>query len=445
MLQLPQSVGIALELLEAQGHVAYAVGGCVRDSLLGRTPKDWDVATSALPHQVLGVFSAYRTIETGLQHGTVTVILGDMPIEITTFRVDGPYLDSRHPQAVAFTHSLRADLARRDFTINAMAYHPKEGVIDYFEGIQDLECRLIRCVGDPDDRFEEDALRIARALRFSAVLGFSIEQATGAALRRQAHRLSHIAAERIQTELVKLLCAPDPVEVLLEYSPVLGQIIPELLPTMGFEQNNDHHIYPVYEHMVHSVPHVPPQPHLRLAMFLHDIGKPECYTVDEQGIGHFYGHMEAGERIVHRILSRLRVDGDTLHRVCLLIRYHDVRIPPDRRALRRWVNRIGMQALKDLLFIKTGDCMAQNPDRRSRLKDLETLRSILMQIEAEGLCCTRAQLAINGNDLAALGLPPGRETGRVLGLLLDEVIAETLTNQREALLQRASELISKSV
>ena len=291
---LPAQVNTALARLHDAGYEAYIVGGCVRDRIMGREPKDYDITTSALPEQTAAVFAGERIIETGMKHGTVTVLLDGEPLEITTFRIDGTYSDSRHPDAVTFTPSLREDLARRDFTMNAMAYSSETGLVDPFGGQADIAAKYIRCVGDPDLRFREDALRILRALRFSSVLGFPIEPETDGAARYLCLLLKKISAERVFSELKQLLCGPDVRRVLLDYAGVLGAVLPEILPMQGFDQRNPHHCYDILEHTAAAVEAMPPEPALRLAALLHDVGKPECFFTDEDGVGHFYGHPKAG-------------------------------------------------------------------------------------------------------------------------------------------------------
>lgn len=317
MIAIPQNVLDILRALNERGHEAYVVGGCVRDSLLGRTPTDWDVTTSALPEETAGIFDAlggYTVAKTGLAHGTLTIIKEHCPVEITTYRVDGAYSDARHPDAVRFTRSLREDLSRRDFTINAMAYHPDVGLVDYFSGRADLEARRICCVGDPDKRFGEDALRILRALRFASVLEFSLEKMTGESLHRQAFLLRQIAAERIAAEMNKLLCGPATFPVLMEYPDVFEVILPELSPMRDHPQYNAYHKYDIYEHTMRAVQAAPPLSVLRWVLLLHDSGKPSCFTRDAEGVGHFYGHPAVSAQITGEVLRRMKLDTATIER-----------------------------------------------------------------------------------------------------------------------------------
>ena len=320
---IPSYARTALDRLTAAGHEAWLVGGCVRDLLLGRTPGDYDITTAALPEETEGVFAGEQLIETGLRHGTVTVVLEGCPLEITTYRVDGTYADARHPDQVTFTRSLREDAARRDFTVNAMAYHPDRGLWDGFGGRADLEKGLLRCVGDPETRFREDALRILRAVRFASVLGFTLEPATAEAARRTAPLLGQIAPERLSAELTKLLCGPGAGTVLGEYPDILGALIPELGPMVGFDQRNLHHCHDLLTHTAAAVDNIPPDPALRLAMLLHDVGKPETFSLGEDGQGHFYGHAKRSVELADAILRRLRYPNHLREKAVTLIRFHD--------------------------------------------------------------------------------------------------------------------------
>ena len=329
-MQIPKEAALALHTLQSNGHLAFVVGGCVRDSLLGRTPNDWDVTTSALPEEVADCFRNFRVIETGLQHGTLTVLVDGTPIEITTFRNDGIYLDHRHPVGVTFSNTVEDDLARRDFTVNAMAYHPERGLVDLFGGREDLKNRVIRCVGDPVTRFREDGLRILRAIRFASVLGFSLDEKTKAAVRSEKSLLEFIAPERIREEFCKLLCGVNAENVIREYVDVIGQFLPELLACRGFEQNTKYHCYDVLEHTLCALSHASNDLFVRLAVLLHDIGKPLCYTEDENG-GHFKGHGPVGTAMTEQILRRLRFDNRTVEIVSRLVERHDRITPPRKR------------------------------------------------------------------------------------------------------------------
>ena len=437
MIRLPEPVLAALARLEDAGWSAYAVGGCVRDLLRGTEPGDYDIATDAPPEETERVFAAERVIETGLKHGTVTVLLSGMPLEITTFRVDGTYSDSRRPDAVRFTSSLREDLARRDFTVNAIAFHPAEGIIDPFSGREDLAARMIRCVGDPDARLREDALRILRALRFAAVLGYEIEPATDAALRRNRDLLVKISAERVQIELCKLICGVNARRILMDYPDVLGVVLPEFLPMRGFDQHNVHHIYDVLQHTAVTVEHAPATPALRLAALLHDIGKPDCFTLDEAGVGHFYGHPERSAEIADAILRRLRFDNATRERVVTLVRWHDRPIVQTERAVRRALNQLGPEVFFELLALKRADNLAQSPDYRGRQAEYDALERIAREILERRECFSLRDLAVKGDDLAALGFPKTKRLGETLRYLLDAVIDGEAPNEKDALLALA--------
>ena len=373
---LPRKVEDIIDRIQAAGHEAYAVGGCVRDSVLGKEPDDWDITTSAKPEEIKKLFD--RTIDTGIQHGTVTVMLGKEGFEVTTYRIDGKYEDSRHPKDVTFTINLKEDLRRRDFTINAMAYNPKDGLIDLYEGMQDIERGLIRCVGDAKERFTEDALRMMRAVRFSAQLGYTIEEKTKAAVRELAPSIRNISAERIQTELVKLMVSAHPDYLRTAYETgITGQILPEFDVCMKTEQNNPHHCYSVGEHILHTLSYVEANKALRLAMLLHDIGKPSTLTVDEEGITHNHGHADAGEKMAAAILKRLKFDNDTIDKVRRLVRYHDLKIENNAKSVRRAVNYIGEDIFPLLFSVKYADIMAQSAYlREEKLSELEKLKSV---------------------------------------------------------------------
>lgn len=428
----------ALTLLRAAGYEAWIVGGCVRDALLGRTPQDYDLTTSALPQETKAVFSGFRVIETGATHGTITVLMDGEPLEITTYRVDGGYSDARHPDCVTFTRSLREDAARRDFTINAMAFSPQEGLRDFFGGQEDLKGKVIRCVGEPDRRFQEDALRILRALRFAAQLDFSLEGETEAAARRQAHLLEKISAERLSAELGKLLCGPAAGRVLTAYYDILGRVIPELLPMAGFDQRNVHHCYDVLTHTAVAVDHVPPKLHLRLAMLLHDVGKPACFSLGEDGQGHFYGHAHKSMELAQDVLHRLRFPNALTERVVTLIRYHDSVLPEDPRLVARWLGKLGEEAFFDLLAIQRGDTAALNPLFCTRKSGFDALEMIAKDVLSQKTCLSLRDLAVDGHDLLALGYR-GRVIGQALNLLLEEVLEGRIPNEKAELLRYLTE------
>ncbi len=437
---IPPKAAAVLGRLNESGYEAYLVGGCVRDSLLGGAPGDWDVATSAEPEETKRALSGFRVIETGLKHGTVTVLSDGMPVEVTTFRVDGDYSDGRHPDRVSFTKSLAEDLSRRDFTVNALAYSAAQGVVDLFGGLEDLAQKRIRCVGDPDLRFAEDGLRILRALRFSSVLGFSVEAGTAESLVKNRALLDCIARERIQAEFTKLLCGQNAGKVLRRFREVIAQFIPELVPCFDFQQRNPHHIYDVWEHTLHCVDAVEPAPVLRLTMLLHDIGKPECFTLDKNGVGHFYGHASKSADAAQAILTRLRYDKKTTAAVEALVRLHDLPMSPEPAVMRRRLNRFGADRLRMLLRVAAADVKAKAPEENRRLKMLESCCRELNDILKQNECFSLDQLAVNGSDLLKIGIAEGPEIGRTLQSLLSAVIAGKCENSREALLRCAKKL-----
>lgn len=424
----------ALEMLQEAGHEAWIVGGCVRDFLLGIPPKDYDITTSALPEETKSVFQGVPVIETGIRHGTVTVVLEGEPLEITTYRVDGGYSDARHPDQVTFTRSLGEDAARRDFTMNAMAYNPREGLRDFFGGQKDVQCAQIRAVGDPMIRFQEDALRILRGLRFAAVLGFSLEPETEQAARRQAGLLKRISAERISGELSKLLLGKGAGLVLQTYPDILGQVIPELLPMVGFDQHSRYHCFDLLGHTARAVDGVPPVLPLRLAALLHDVGKPPCFSLDADGQGHFYGHARQSADMARDILTRLRFPKSVCQRTETLVHYHDSVIEEDPRLVKRWLNRLGEEAFFDLLCLQRGDTGALAPAYRDRTTRLDRLETLARDILAQSPCLTVRDLALRGQDLLDLGLR-GPEIGRAQNLLLEGVLEGIVENEKQALVQ----------
>ncbi len=434
---MPDAVRMLIGRLLAAGHSAYAVGGCVRDSLLGHAPSDWDITTSATPDQMKACFSDLRVIETGLAHGTLTVLVDAQPYEITTFRKDGDYQDHRRPDSVRFVGELREDLARRDFTVNAMALPADGRLIDLFGGQADLRNGIIRCVGDPLRRFEEDALRILRALRFASQLEFAIEPFTAAAMREKRALLDCVSAERVFAELKRLLCGPGVLAVLDGYPDLLGQVLPEILPAVGLQQHNPHHDSDVWEHTARAVASIEPTPALRLTMLLHDLGKPQCFMQDEQNTGHFFGHAKCSERMADDVLSRLKSDNATRERVLTLIRVHDLRPEPDPKWIRRRLNQLGEQGLRDLLKVQRADTLAHSPLLRE--EKLSILARCEAQLEREiqaRSCFSLKDLAVNGRDMMELGLS-GAGIGQALNALLEQVMDERIPNERPALVEAA--------
>lgn len=434
-MEIPAYVRSILETLNAAGREAWCVGGCVRDTLLGRRPEDWDVTTGALPEETLALFGR-RAIPTGLRHGTVTVRSEGCRVEVTTYRIDGDYHDRRRPDSVTFTRSLEEDLARRDFTVNAMAMGLSGEIRDPFGGQADLLAGVLRCVGDPDRRFGEDALRILRGLRFAAVLGFSVDPAAGESIRRNRALLREIAVERIQVEMSKLLCGRCGAEVLRGYPEVFGVFWPELLPMVGFDQRNPHHIYDVWEHTLHAVEAVPGEAALRYAALLHDIGKPRCFHLDEAGVGHFYGHGAISRELADRMLRRLKCSTEFRETVVRLVDWHDREIPRTDKSIRRALRILGEADLRRLIALKRADNLAQAPAYRDRQRELDKAEEILERLLAEGACFSLRQLAVDGRDMMRLGLT-GPAIGQTLNALLDAVVNGETPNEREALLTAA--------
>ncbi len=441
MITLPKDVAEIIHILEEAGYEAYAVGGCVRDSILGRCPNDWDITTNALPQQVKDLFS--HTIDTGLQHGTVTVMKHHVGYEVTTYRIDGEYEDSRHPKSVTFTADLVEDLMRRDFTINAMAYNDRTGIVDAFGGMKDLENKVIRAVGDPKQRFTEDALRIMRAVRFAAQLGYEIEEKTKEAIGEMAQTLKKISAERIQVELVKLVTSDHPEHMRLLYETgITSVILPQFDRMMEMEQNNPHHCFNVGEHTIKAMQEIKPDKVLRLTMLFHDMGKPDTKTTDVDGIDHFHGHAVYSEQHAESVLKQLKFDNDTIYKVKKLTYWHDYKTAPGKKGVRRALNKIGEELFLLLLEVKRADTMAQSAYKREeKLKALEQLAQIYSQVKEEGECFTLKDLAVTGQDLIALGMKPGPQLGEQLGRLLEIVLDDPEKNEKEILLSIAAKSI----
>ena len=441
MIQIPEHALTVVERLERYGYEAYVVGGCVRDSLLGRSPKDWDVCTNALPEDVLRVFKRFHVIKTGLQHGTVTVMVSHQPVEVTTFRIDGAYTDNRHPDSVNFVSRVEEDLARRDFTINAMAYNPTRGLVDAFGGQEDLRAGIIRCVGEPDARFNEDGLRILRALRFAARYNFGIETETAFSIHRNRHLLENVSVERIFAELKGILVGEGVLGMMQAFPDVFAVIIPELAPAIGFDQRNPHHCYDVWTHIAHAVQAGPADEVLRLALLLHDIAKPATYTLGEDGKGHFYDHGQVGADMARDILLHLKSDTATLQNVVTLVLEHDRVLPTTAPGMRRLIGKLGIGTLQQLLSIKQADMSAQSThEREQKQATLREARLLLEDVLDEAPAFTVSDLAITGRDLIALGVKPGPAMGSILKTLLSEVQDELLPNTPGALSARAREL-----
>ncbi len=444
-IELPEQVNIIISTLNRAGFEAYAVGGCVRDSMMGREPDDWDITTDASPAQVKKLFR--RTVDTGIQHGTVTVMLDKNGYEVTTYRIDGEYEDNRHPKQVTFTKSLEEDLKRRDFTVNAMAYHPEEGLVDLFDGIGDMEKKCIRCVGDPGERFSEDALRIMRGVRFSAQFGYAIEENTRQAALELAGNLENVSAERIRVELVKLLLSPNPDYLRTAYELGITKIVlPEFDVCMVTPQNNPHHCYNVGEHTLESLRQIRADKVLRLTMLLHDIGKPLTRTTDESGKDHFKKHPGESARLARKILQRLKFDNHTLHRVCRLVEYHDwaIDLKEDVKiaSVRRLIAKIGEDAFPEMFEVNRADMLAQSDYIRDvKIKKQERLEALYWEIQENRQCLALKDLAVNGSDLLEKGLKPGKELGEILQKMLADVLEDPGHNEKEYLLHHLNQYL----
>lgn len=432
---LPENAALCIRMLEAAGHEAYAVGGCVRDSLLGLTPHDYDLCTNALPGEICRVFGAYPLIRNGEKHGTVGVVMDGQVYEITTFRTEGDYTDNRHPGWVRFVPDIRQDLARRDFTVNAMAYSPKTGYVDPWGGQQDLRDRVLRAVGDPDLRFTEDSLRILRGVRFAVRYGLTPEPETLEAMTRLAPLMDNLARERVFDELCKLLILVT-AQDLLRFAPILAQAIPELAPTIGFDQRTHHHAYDVYTHTAHVVAQTPPNLPLRWAALLHDIGKPRAFSLDESGTGHFKGHAQIGADMADQILLRLKAPTALRQQVVFLVEKHMLPPEPDKKVLRRRLGKHGQEAVCDLLALQRADLRGKGTGLTEdpAFRQVEVL---LEEISREDACLTVRDLAVTGNDILALGIPAGPRVGAVLEQLLEQVQDEIIPNEKSALLSQA--------
>ena len=439
---LPRKVIMIINNLRLHGYEAYAVGGCVRDSILAKRPEDWDITTSARPEEIKKLFR--RTVDTGIEHGTVTVLIGKDAFEVTTYRIDGAYEDSRHPKEVRFTNRLEEDLRRRDFTINAMAYNDEVRLVDVFGGMRDLNHHLIRCVGDARERFSEDALRILRAVRFSAQLDFPIEEETAEAIKELAPTLENISAERIQAELVKLLVSAHPERIQDAYELGITKIIlPEWDAMVGVEQNTPHHKYDVAQHTLHALKSVKRDKILRLTMLFHDMGKPSVKTTDENGCDHFKRHALVSEEIARKVMHRLKFDNDTIKKVSRLVCYHDYRMAATPKNVRRAMNRIGVELFPYYLAVRMADAKAQSPyKRREKIENIIAIREIYQEILLNKEFITLRQLAVSGRELMDLGMQPGRELGSMLSELLEYVIDDPARNEKEILCSYVKEKLN---
>ncbi len=434
-IELPKNVESIISQIEEAGFEAYAVGGCIRDSLLQREPNDWDITTSAKPQDIKNIFR--RTIDTGIQHGTVTVMIGDEGYEITTYRIDGEYEDGRHPKEVSFTASLEEDLKRRDFTINALAYNESRGLVDLFDGIGDMERKVIRCVGEAKQRFTEDALRIMRAVRFAGQLGYEIEEKTYKAMKELAPNLKKISAERIQVELVKLLVSPHPELLKCAYEAgITKEFMPEFDKCMETTQNHPHHCYGVGDHIIHTVMSIEPTKELRLAALFHDIGKPVVKTVDEEGIDHFYGHPQLSAKMAQDILKRLKFDNDTIKIVSKLVEFHDYKFVESLKGMRRGITKIGEEAFPQIFEIKRADMLAQSMYQRTEKEEaLKNAKELYQEVLDRNDCLSLKDLAVTGYDLMEAGVPKGKELGESLNYLLSIVLDAPEKNEKKILIE----------
>jgi len=435
-IEIPSKAKVIINILKSNGYEAYVVGGCVRDSLLNRQPNDWDITTNCLPEDMLHIFKAtHKTIPTGLKHGTVTLIDDGIPFEVTTFRLDGEYSDNRRPDNVIFTSSLKEDLSRRDFTINAIAYNDDAGLVDYFGGLEDLQNRIIRCVGDAEARFNEDALRMLRAIRFSAQLGFQMHKDIDIALLKLSDNIKNISIERIREEFNKILLSNSDKITDLNFYGLLKHFISEYEVCENTNQNNPYHVFSVGKHILCSMNNIENNLTLKLTMFFHDIGKPQCLTTDSKGVDHFYNHGEASTLLAEKILKRMKYDNKTIDNVVVLVKYHDYEIK-HRKQIKRLLNIIGEESLRDLLKVKEADIKAQN------LQFYEASHTELIKAEAEideiisqQQCFTLKDLKINGADLIQMGISPGKEIGTILNKLLELVLDNADLNDREKLVK----------
>lgn len=437
---IPDVVNDIIKKLNSVNYEAYVVGGAVRDSLMNKVPHDWDICTSALPEEIMEVFKDEEIIPTGLQHGTVTLIIDKTPYEITTFREDGEYSDSRHPDSVEFTTDIVKDLSRRDFTINAMAYHPEQGLIDPFNGYKDIQRKIIQTVGKAEKRFKEDPLRVLRAIRFSLKMKFAIHYNTIFGIGNCYSLLKNISKERITSEINQMLIYPNFYKMFSRHEDVFSFIIPELTNCIMFNQNNPYHIYNVYDHIACSLSYAPDDLITKLALLFHDIGKPQCKHFDDFGVGHFHGHAKISAEIADNRLKELKYDNETRKKVVELVSYHDVTFvyteKEIKKCVKRWLNKIGEEQFRRLLDVRLADVLAQSPEYAlNRINNIYKLLNALEEVLEEKDCFTLKDLEINGNDLISIGIKQGKEIGNILNTLLDKVINEELENKKEVLFE----------
>lgn len=438
-MELPFQICEILERLERAGFRAFTVGGCVRDHLMNMPPHDFDITTSAAPRETENVFADCRVIETGIKHGTVTVLYKGISTEITTFRVDGGYSDGRHPDSVSFSQNVEDDLSRRDFTMNGIAYNPKTGYVDPFGGMRDIEAGIIRCIGDPDKRFGEDALRVVRALRFSSTLGFPIEEKTARAMELHVKDLRKVSAERVFAELKRLICGKDVKRVMLEFPGIFAAMLPPLAAAVDYDQGSKYHNSTLYEHTARAVEAAPPTVEMRLAMLLHDIGKPACRTVGEDGECHYYGHGERSAEMSEQLLRALKCDNALRERVVEIVRYHDIPVETSRKYIKRRLAKHGAEVFADIMNAHIADDSAKQDFCRERIPKAREALAISEEISAQTPCLSVKSLAVSGNDLKDI-VPPSPLMGKILSELLAEVVDEKLPNEKNALLERAAEI-----
>lgn len=440
-MEIPFQIEELLRRVENAGYKAYLVGGCVRDSLMGVQPHDFDIAVSSVPKETERIFADCRVIETGIKHGTVTVLYKGLSIEMTTFRTDGEYKDGRHPESVTFSEDIEDDLSRRDFTINGMAYGLESGLVDPFGGRNDLNAGIIRCIGDPDKRFSEDALRILRALRFSARLGFRIEEHTKLAMLRHKSDLKKVSAERVFSELKQIICGYHIKPVMLEYHEIFSEILPPLAVQVGYDQNSRYHNSTLYEHTARAVEAAPAEPLLRLVMLFHDMGKPQCRTVDENGQGHYKSHADASVKIADELLRGFKCDNSTRMMICEVVKYHDIPIDTSRKYIKRMISRIGYEVFRNVMLAHMADDSAKADFVLARLDIEREILETAKAIEDEKPCLTVKELAVSGRDLGRF-IPPSPRMGAILKQLLSEVVDEKLPNEKTALIERAEQLLN---
>ncbi|MBQ8029200.1 MAG: CCA tRNA nucleotidyltransferase [Clostridia bacterium] len=433
MIELTSQAEKALELLENSGFEAFVVGGFVRDCVMQRHCNDVDITTNAFPEEIKECFSSFKTIDTGIKHGTVTVLIDEIPIEITTYRSDGVYSDNRHPESISFCKSLKEDVSRRDFTINALAYSRKAGIVDYFGGVKDIENKTIRAIGDPEKRFREDALRILRAIRFSSVLGFEIEEKTKCAIHQLKNLICNISVERIAVEMKRLLCGKNVKNVMLEYFDVFQLVCPELSGMKGFDQRNFHHKFDIWEHTAVVVENAPSVDYLRLTALFHDCGKVDTFSLDKNGVGHFYSHASVSAEKAETALRRLKFDNFTVSRVKTLVKIHDTPLEESETYLKKRLSKLGYNVLKELISVQRADTLGLADEFHSRKEHFDCLEEMIEKIILQGQCFSIKDLAVDGNDLIEIGFR-GKAIGEALAFLLEAVIGEKVENQKESLI-----------